>query len=362
MTPRAIVIGLLALCCPLAALAVTPGPKARCEEQMRKDLGSERQAKHRSPNALVEIERTFLRCMGLDELGAQFLATVLVEQREAALALSQGDLTPGRARAVVADRQAKLDAFRGNPRYRAEYAVGDRDRDLVPDAQDRCPQTRASSTTDEVGCEYDCDDLAHSRSALVTAMQCRRFVSIDEQEEMARAFAVPIPLNPACAGVPAPTSSSPLGWTPKVLEIQRSSPLDTDEVLGLKLYVVRSSMPSPECELFYEFDVRMEGIAGATTTSMLFSAKEDATPDNADIATFVLRTFRRVTHNAPVGIPVSSSVAVTVLPLSPGRAAAGKGFTDDARITWRVRAINGLGATHGWSEYRAHSAGAELTP
>jgi hypothetical protein len=170
-----------------------------------------------------------------------------------------------------------------------------------------------------------------------------------------------IPFNPACESAPTPTATSPLGWTRIVLESGRIPPTTTYEARGLKLFVVRSSNPAPGCELFYEFDLRFNEVSGVKSTSMLFSSREDASPSNSDIATFIMRTVRQVSTPAPQG-PFSATALIYYLPLSAGRAIARDGFANNTEVFWRVRAINGLGSTSGWSEFRKHPLGPDLTP
>lgn len=125
--------------------------------------------------------------------------------------------------------------------------------------------------TDERGCEYDCENLAASRSSLVTADQCRLLQPPGTGlEGLRQVMNTKIPFNPACESAPTPTATSPLGWTRIVLESGRIPPTTTYEVRGLKLFVVRSSNPAPGCELFYEFDLRFNEVSGVKSTSGAF--------------------------------------------------------------------------------------------
>jgi hypothetical protein len=132
-------------------------------------------------------------------------------------------------------------------------------------------------------------------------------------------------------------------------------------VWGLKFFATRASNANAACEVFYEFDVRFHEVGGVKSTSMLFSSREGTSAANPDIVIFTMPTFRR--EVMMVGIP---QMYILHLPLSPGRAVARDIFENSAMpnsldVLWRVRAINGLGATSGWSEVRRHAAGPDLT-
>lgn len=315
-----------------------------------------------NPAARDAVERQALRCEGVDALTARFVARVNMDLRLAGRQLADGTITPSRYLVVLADRRVKIEKFLADPAYRRAYAQGDDDRDLVPNRFDRCRRTPPGATTDAAGCEYDCENLAASRSRRVTAEQCRAHATPPgEVEQVRRIFNTKVPFNPACDGAPPPSATSPLGWTPVVLETGPVPPTSTFTVRGLKLFAVRASSAPPSCEVFYEFDLRFLDAAGVKATGMLFSVGEDSSRGHPDIVAFTLRTVREVFTPAGPG-PSFATVTGNFLPLTPGRALARDGFSANPQVTWRVRAVNGLGATAGWSEFRKHVQGSDLTP
>jgi hypothetical protein len=270
-------------------------------------------------------------------------------------------------RALALDRHAKLAAFIGDPAYRADFDQGDRDGDLIPDPRDRCPGTPSLTPTDSQGCEYDCNDLSRAKSKLVTREQCAALAPPRQHERYGNADDVAFPINLNCVNAKSPSTSAPLGWASVVLDsgiistgayIERSF-----KIQGLRFFVTRSLEKKPACELFYEFDMRISNGGPEQSTNMLFSAHEDTVPANTDIATFTLRTWRDESERfiAPPPGPMSLSASRSALPLSPGRAKARDSMITGAEIRVRVRAIDGLGHTAGWSEFRNFKAGPDQT-
>ena len=264
--------------------------------------------------------------------------------------------------ALLADRRTELAAWSADQKYRDAYAEGDADRDLVPDRYDRCPNTPALATTDRDGCEYDCQRLADSRSKLVTPEECRR-LALPAAEHARPMLDAMIPVNLACDGAATPSASSPLGWSPPFLLESGARPSDSPgryEIWAIKLFASRAENSVPDCEMFYEFDVHLETNNGWRSARMLFSSHEEFNPADARIASFILPMARADFGPLVPGQPTWSSVSFP--PISPGRDKARKSVFQGAhRVTWRVRAVNGMGDTQGWSGYMRHSPGRDLS-
>ena len=273
---------------------------------------------------------------------------------------------PVNRQALALDRQAKLVAFTGNAGYRTEFQKGDRDSDLVPDARDRCPDTPQLTPTDSEGCEYDCNDLSLAKSRLVTLDQCASLKPPPSRHRYGNPDDMAFPINLNCVGATMPSTSAPLGWAHVVLE---SGILSTGPVIersfkvhGLKFFVTRVPQANPACELFYEFDMRISSGGTLQSTNMLFSARDDAVPENPDIATFTMKTYRDESERTlQAAGPISLNASRAALPLSPGRAKARDAINASAELLWRVRAIDGMGHTAGWSEYRRYKSGPDQT-
>ncbi len=313
-----------------------------------------------------EAERQELRCRGLEETEAAFIAQASVDVRR--LRAETPEPGSARVRLLTLDRQAKVAAFIRDAEYRIDYAAGDEDRDLVPDRRDRCLGTPAGTPTDSEGCGYDCGDLSGGPSRLVNVRQCQAATGRDGPlRDDADPTAIEVPINLGCIGEPAPSTSAPLGWTRVVLESGVVTPGTwierRYEVRGLRFFVVKSARTGPSCELFYEFDVSSASAGAGRSANFLFSASEEVASGNPDIATFQLSTerveFDHVIQQPPW--PFSLSVSSAELPLSPGRSKAREVFAENAEVLWRVRAIDGMGKSSGWSELRKHRAGPDQT-
>lgn len=303
-------------------------------------------------------------CTSKQETTESFTARVNLELAKAD---SKFENDPINRRAFALDRHAKLSAFSTDAAYRADFKQGDRDGDLVPDQRDRCPGTPPLTPTDNQGCEYDCNDLSHAKSQLVTREQCAALAPARPHERYGNADDLAFPINLNCVNAKSPSTSAPLGWAAVLLDsgiistgayIERSF-----KIQGIRLFVTRVPQPKPACELFYEFDMRINNGGAEQSTNMLFSAHEDSVPGNADIATFTMRTWRDESERfiAPPPGPMSLSSSRSALPLSPGRAKARDSMIAGAEIRVRVRAIDGLGHTAGWSEFRNFKAGPDQT-
>jgi hypothetical protein len=288
------------------------------------------------------------------------MAQVITDADAQARALVKEPATAG-SPLFFLDRNIKREKFLTDARFRAAYARGDQDEDLIPDSLDRCAGTTPGSTTDEEGCEYDCASGNIARTRLVTMDDCRRFMgsgpSTEDRERIAQTL---VPVNLNCAESPVPSTSTVLGWAPVITE-KTVQGLTTTERRAIKLFAVRSDNTIPGCELFYEFDLRFATPAGVSSASLLFAGSEDRSAPNPDIATFLLPTAVIVSQAAPPG-PFSASASYSAIPLPPGRANARDQFVKTTTLMWRVRTINGLGATGGWSSFRSQNPGADLTP
>lgn len=361
------VCSLLAACGGSCSPAPAPNPTLPSEScrdallKKRAALSKQRDAGVASAQTLTAEE---LRCYGLDEPSGRFLAQVQADVTQAARRLIEPPKQPGDVSALIADRSIKRQKFLSDEDFRRAYTRGDEDGDLVPDAVDRCPNSPRLTPTDAQGCEYDCAVLAKSRSKLVTAEQCKALHRERESKEAEREVlaSLVIPISLACEDAPVPSSSAVLGWANVVLE-QGQTSSGTFRNHGFELFVTRSPNVKPACELFYEFDMRFTTPAGRTSGGIMFRSKEDASPGNPDIASFVLRTVN-TTASLPPPFPGNFSLSATtaLVPLPGGRGVARDQLLKASEMQWRVRTVNGLGTTSGWGPFRRHLPGGDLTP
>lgn len=281
-------------------------------------------------------------------------------QRDLHIASAQ-DVSRANMRLLRLDRSAKMAAFMSDPEYRAQYRAGDTDLDLVPNTRDRCPHTPTLAPTDAQGCTYACTTLSRDESRLVTQADCLRAqVGRGARPvDTGRLEHIEIPLDPKCVDAARPPSAvSPLGWT--IAETERG-PLYPPPVIErgmysvheIRLFTTRANSRVPGCSLFYEFDVRFpdQGIS----SSALFDAAENRSSVSPEIATFVIPAFRKELSAA------FTRVTVRYSPSSPGREKARDGFIASQQVHWRVRTVDGLGRSHGWSEWRIHATGPDLS-
>ena len=291
---------------------------------------------------------------------AERKAFTLRGQRDLQAAWAQ-DASPGDMHLLRLDRAAKLAAFVSDPEYRTQYHAGDADLDLVPDARDRCPRTPELAPTDAEGCTYSCSAPSRDESRLVTQASClrARVGRAARPVDTGRLAPIEIPLDPKCVDADRPPSAvSPLGWT--MVETERG-PLHPPPVIEygtysvheVRVFTTRASPRVPGCSLFYEFDMRFPD--GSISSTALFNASENRSTASPDIATFVIPAYRRELEAMP---PVVTLIAASS---SPGREKARDGFMGSQPVHWRVRTVDGLGRSHGWSEWRVHSSGPDLS-
>lgn len=297
------------------------------------------------------------RCSGMSEQDARAVGRMRAELGEAASAFLEGTLPPQKYWDFVRDRTAKFDRWIHEPRYRRALKKGDRDRDFVPDSLDRCGGTSKGSATDERGCAIDCDAIlqqGHADAALLEA--CRKARATSQDNERFRALLeVPIPVDLNCEGGGLPDASQPLSWRGddnQTFMVGRS----TYQLDSRVFRVLRVDPGAAKCTMLYELEFRTESTMDATPvqyTRVLYTQKEDITPDDARVATFRL-PFLEVIFT-PVELPgqpdrIASSARFIELP--GNRDLLQKRLLTSTNFSWRVKASNGNGVSRGWSEFR----------
>lgn len=360
------IVGCIALSCLLALSAsdVPAGDASQsipglesCMARVKTQLAELRQSGASELTLRSVLEIGAARCSGMSEQDARAVGRIRAELGEAASAFLEGTLSPQKYWDFVRDRTAKFDRWMHEPRYRHALKRGDRDRDFVPDLLDRCARTTKGSATDERGCAIDCDSILRQGHANPTLLEsCRRARETSHDNERVRALLeVPIPVDLNCEGSGRPEASQPLSWRGddnQTFMVGRS----TYQIDSRVFRVLRVDPAAAKCTMLYEFEFRTESTMDATPvqyTRVLYTHKEDITPNDPRVATFRL-PFLEVIFT-PVELPgqpdrIASSGRLIELP--GNRNLLQKRLLTSTTFSWRVKASNGNGQSLGWSEFR----------
>lgn len=225
---------------------------------------------------------------------------------------------------VSRDRAAKIRRFHADPVWRSAAEKGDRDLDGVPDPYDRCADTPRLQPTDENGCplpERPPCDQGYPRCGPSPEDDRRMRDLLDRVTFM---------INPRCDGSPVPQTPEPLEWG--------RGPQTPAGTMGFNLAVTEVTNQKPDCELFYEMELRVEwqappGQPKVRYLNVLFKASEDLKPEDPRRAVF--------------GIPMPEEV-----PATPSRDALRRALSRFVNVRWRVRAVNGAQSMSPWSNVR----------
>lgn len=266
-----------------------------------------------------------LGCAGRPATRSAYLVQIDDDLRVAAQAFAAGSLDGRAYLALARDRAAKAQRYHDDAAWRRAADQGDRDRDGVPDAYDRCESPRGAPT-DEHGC-------------LRAAVECpadRAECGPDaESDRRARQVLDDVKLlfNSRCDGSPTPQTPVPLRWG--------RGPQGGSGGHGFNLAVTRVDNQQAGCQFFYEIEVRIEYPSPPRVlyTNVLFDASEDLKPGEPRFAVF--------------GVPMPEAI-----PVSPARDQLRKVFGEARVVQWRVRAVNGANAISPWSPVRSQGPAA----
>ncbi|HWM95327.1 MAG TPA: hypothetical protein VN493_31520 [Thermoanaerobaculia bacterium] len=238
--------------------------------------------------------------------------------REAARRFIDGRLTGQQYLALVRDRSGKVRRFLDDAAWRTEVAaLKDRDGDRVPDSRDDC-RTPLLQPTDERGCPMP-PDCAPGTPGCAGPTPERDRKTRNLLDEATLLF------DPGCDDSPVPQTPEPLEWGRG-----DQTPAHTT---GFNLAVTKVTNQTPECELFYEMEFRLERQAPHVVRhlTILFKATEDLKPGDP----------RRAVFGLPLGQP-----------LPPARTHLRDGLLLYLKVQWRVRAVNGAQKASPWSALR----------
>lgn len=215
--------------------------------------------------------------------------------------------------ARVRDRTRKLRAILRDPALLRAVNRGDRDGDLVPDPNDRCPDTPDLAPTDDRGCP-------DHQQRPTRAPETNDVLAILEKLRVAA--------TPACEGAPVPTRAEPI-----------RAGVDPADPNAFLISVTRVTNQPAGCPFFYEVDFRL------------------SEPDGNLAPVIVSETvFRHTEGTAQAGPPASLLLRTSLLdpPHNQGDelGLVGHFFDVYAVREWRVRVVNGGGLSSGWSRWQ----------
>ena len=347
---RALAIALpfaLSLLC-LAPASAAPGPT--CSDRLQQAMIAARNAPagQQASNLILYVK--FYLCLGYSTTEARGLAAMRLQLARAAEAYVAGSLAPPAYRAFILDRQRKAERMRKSPSYAAAVARGDRDGDLIPDRDDRCPRTAPYAATDDKGCDVQCPPAG-------TVVRnpdpvCLAAAPPHSAEDPLRPLLdASVPVNLSCEDV-TPAASAPIAWGERSTTVISGRPVPfatVDTKSGYYFRVRRTSPQAAGCEVWYalQFVFRNPSSAGLPPldiVSVLFSSNEDE--DTADRA---IARFAMITHHGQIeGDVVKIS---TDLPLSAGRTRLRDDLLNYSDVSVRVRVVTGAQQASPWSAY-----------
>lgn len=288
----------------------TPGTAAECHQRAEERVAAWKQEGLDQPAIEKLYQAELAKCSGMADACAGFVGAANVDLAWLGRAVLSGSMQPDEYLGRVKDRTRKMRASRKTPAICDAYAAGDADGDLVPDADDACPDTPSLARTDQKGCP-DAAPLPPAPSAT-------------EVEKAAKALTIPV--SRACVDAPNPGPA-------RVVKAGLSP--DGQSYL---LAVTPAPGQTAGCEVFYQVGIRMRNKAfffqmnSNTVYTRVFRGKQAITGPLAQpgAMTFALQ-------KADATVPWRD---LTFRAVEPG---------DISRRYFRVRTVNGNGSTNGWT-------------
>jgi hypothetical protein len=267
-----------------------------------------------------------------------FVATMNHDRQRLAQQLVSQNLTPIGYLHRTWSYAAKTAAARRAPQWMVQWAVGDADGDLVPDARDQCPNTPDLAPTDLRGCVVPEPtlDLAPSAEAVRASLE----------------VVGDIPFHSACMNAPAPDAPRPLRLH---LGAQAASPDDADSNNSLLNFSMMPSTNQPAgCPLYYELMANVEGLPGGSVVIRRILASSDvpSAPDAGPSHPNVDYVPGVVAHCEFIRLGDSGTEPAVPCPPFPGTVPKLNAVTFASGVEgyWRVRAVNGAGLASPWSD------------
>lgn len=344
---RALVTGLML---SIMMLSVAPAVSAvpSCSDQLQQalmDARSDASAQRKSDQALYE---QFYVCLGRSVTEARGLAALRVQLAQAGESYAARTLKPATYRAFLIDRQRKAERMRRSPAYAEAVGKDDSDGDLVPDPEDKCPNTAPLAATDAQGCDLICPFAGQaSRSADPACVAASPPNSAEDP--LGPLLEASVPVNLSCEDL-TPAASAPIAWGPRRVSIfsGRPPPFATiDSTSGYYFRVRRTNQQADGCETWYavQFTFRnpiSAGLPPLDIVSVLFSSAEDEDKNDPAIARFPMMTHQSRLEGDLLTLSVD-------LPLSPGRQRLRDNLFRYEEVSMRVRVVTGAQQASPWS-------------
>jgi hypothetical protein len=266
-----------------------------------------------------QIEKLFqaelARCGGAQNGVAEIVGAANFDYTRLGRLFLTEHINPPEYLARVKDRSRKLRNAMADESWSNGYLKGDRDKDLVPDDRDRCPDTKDLAPTDDSGCPQD-GPLPPAPSV----------------EEVRRAKdALKIVIGPACRDASVPSISQPL-----------QIGVDSNDQDSYLISVTRVTNQPVGCMVFYEISLHLKrhslfGGAKETDARVVFRASEniDTSPAAAQRQVFRIRKSTFPLWNELIRTAVEPN--------------------DIAEKHIKVHAVSGNGLSSGWSAPRIFS-------
>jgi hypothetical protein len=299
---------------PANILVAAPpsGGLAACAAQIRPrdDLTGEAQA-----DAYQADIARYCSGPGTSQCISSLTGRANVDYFEAAQQLVNQTFTPAQYLGASRDRTRKLFEANSNPTTAAAFCNGpDSDDDWVPDSQDKCPGTPALTPTDDTGCPtaLPAGPDPATVHTLLTSMN--------------------ILVNPLCNGAPPP------------IEVSRAAMYQGgNAAFGQFIMAQRITNQPAGCPVWYDFEIREllpDGTPAGAPYDVAFKDSEETSPV-VDVS------------GLPAITPSSPVIQFLAKPMDAGsRGQLGSVPAGVNRISFRVQAINGNGASGGWSEWK----------
>lgn len=287
-----------------------PNPPPSVEDCLKSVRARYEALKDRADPALErQMNSELVQCMATELSAAQAtcVGAVYADYAELARQLVQGGITPAQWLQRTRDRSSKLDRFLRDPVWSEQEAAGDADLDMVPDAQDRCPDTPRWSATDEAGCPLAEPAMTEGPSP----------------EDVRKFFETYVLLpNRRCEGAPPPT-------VPKVLEAT-SVDWPSGSRPRIRLELEEGSNQPLGCPVVYEC------ILEEDVPLRLDDPGQPHRPAERLRMVFNPANGRRVSANAAAVVFEKEHARMTFF------------FHQGCRL--KLRAINGNGSTSPWTQ------------
>jgi hypothetical protein len=264
-------------------------------------------------NAALQAEiARYCTSPGVSRCMASLIGRSNAEYSASARQLQQNVVTPSQYIAVAQDRERKMRLARASTLQANQFCDGpDADRDWIPDGTDRCPGTPPLTATDDRGCPLAVLPRGPSR------------------EDVQRVFAaIHMAYNPRCSNA---------GVLPEVTAGAFFYPGFPER--GSYILAGRIRNQTAECPIFYEFEINEFDLRTGAPGASYFVVFRDHEELAALIGGSSPVPSDFIQFNPRPGDPASRGLLATAGPR-------------DARVRFRVRAMNGNGVHGAWSQWK----------